>query len=62
MLILLGLLAAVYHVTNGMLSGGYVLKISKDPKRKVLWTALSLSIGAVVLALGVAAWCVFAFA
>jgi succinate dehydrogenase/fumarate reductase cytochrome b subunit len=62
MLILLGILAAVYHVTNGMLSGGYVLKISKDPKRKALWTVLSLSIGAVILALGVAAWCAFAFA
>jgi hypothetical protein len=60
-LILVGILAAAYHVTNGLLSGGYVLNISKNPSLKRIWMVLSLLIGALILACGVVAWCVLAY-
>jgi succinate dehydrogenase hydrophobic anchor subunit len=61
-LILVGIVAAAYHVTNGLLSGGYVLNISTNPSLKGIWTVLSLLIGALILASGVTAWCVLAYA
>jgi hypothetical protein len=59
-LILLGVLATAYHITNGMLSGDHVLKISKTPFQKNIWAAFSLAAGTLILCLAVLAWNVFA--
>jgi len=50
---IIGLLAALFHVTNGMWTGGLILKIATKDQRRVLWGSVCVLVGAVVLVLAV---------
>lgn len=55
----IGVIATIYHLTNGLWTGGLVLRIITRDKRRRLWATVCLVAGAVIAFLGIVSFLAF---